>query len=633
MCGIGGIFHGEASGDDLSQILDRLAGAMVHRGPDDSGSVVDGPLAAGLTCRRLSLIGVHDGHQPIDSEDGMLSLVANCEIYNHRQLGRRLEASGHRFKTSTDAEVILHLYEDEGVDGFSALNGMFAMVILDRRHKRLVMARDRSGMKQLYHTSIGRTFLFASEAKALFATGLVDAEPDWDAIDTFLAVGFVPAPRSCFKNIHKLEAGTYLVVDGQRARRGEFWHLRYQPDTPARNDYDYAQTLGELLRAAVASHLDAESPVGVFLSGGWDSSLVASMAAAEVGAGLPTFSIVMPEYPQYDEGGYARTMAAHIRSDHHEVEFRSSDIPALLHEAVWFREEPFTGPAILEFQLAEMASRHVKAVLAGQGSDELFGGYPWLQRDQAWYRGRRFVPSALANGLGDRVTRGRCRLPLRVLGSPDDVAADIEFFRKLNPREKDLVIRPGLRVAHPDIGPYRPHPGTLLTCRDHIQRRMSIDFTRRLTDGILVTNDRMAMAHGLEVRLPFLDGPIIEFASSLPTSLKVRDGQEKYVLSLLTGRLPAEIANRRKFGLQYPLRDLLLGPLRSFVDDALLDDRASEIFNRPALQKLLPRWLSGPTPNLDAPWSLVVLRVWWEQFFGRSLSAGGAQRRDRKALP
>jgi asparagine synthase (glutamine-hydrolysing) len=615
MCGIAGVFDATVSPAETRSAIERMAGALVHRGPDDLGIVIDEDRRAGLACRRLSLVGITNGHQPVSNEDGTVSVVFNGEIYNHRALRRRLSRAGHRFTTDADTEVIVHLYEERGLESFAGLDGMFAIAVLDRRRGRLVLARDGCGMKQLCYARTPGGFVFASEAKALFASEMVRARPDWAALDTYLAVGYVPAPRSCFAGVHKLGAGTYVVVDAGGLQERTFWRLRYAASGQRLSDDEYGRRLEHILRAAVASHTDADTRVGAFLSGGWDSSILAAMAAEVVPGPLATFSVVFPESPGIDESRFSRLMAQHIGSEHREIEFRASDVPRLLPDAVWHREEPFTGPGLPEFQVASLASRHVKAVLSGQGSDELFGGYPWQTDGERWYRLRAVVPPLAARLAAKTPLRTRWRLPLAVLGAPDPAAADAEWMRSLTPAEKNRLFRRGLRQETPDAVPFRCQPETLASCRDPFQRRAALDFTRRLTDGILVTGDRMAMAHSLEVRMPFLDRTVVDYAAALPTDLKVRAGQEKYVLRHLTALLPPEIASRRKFGLQYPLAEYLLGTLQPFVRELLLDSPfAHDCLDRHAIDRMLRRWLTREPPELRAPWSLVVLAAWWNRF-------------------
>jgi asparagine synthase (glutamine-hydrolysing) len=611
VCGIAGIVGFEGDPAELGAILGTMANALAHRGPDGEGVVVDHDQRAGLLCRRLALVGVVDGHQPVSSEDGSVVAVVNGEIYNHVALRRQLEARDHHFDGHSDAEVLVHLYEDRGDTCLDQLDGMFGLALLDRTRRRLLLARDGAGMKSLWYSATERGFVFASEAKALFASGLVSPRPDWDAIDVFLAVGFLPAPRTCFEGVSKLAAGHRLIVDDSGVEEQAFAEFTYASADPIAPG-DAADELEDLLRKAVGTHLAADVPVGAFLSGGWDSSLLSTFAAEAVGGSLPTFSIVLPDHPSVDEGVHSREMAAFLGSDHHEIPFRASDVPRLLPLALWHREEPAPGPALLEYQLAATSSTHVKAVLSGQGSDELFGGYPWYRAGRRWYTLRRLVPRVAARPLASWAAGTRWRDGLRVLAAVDGPAADVEWLRAITIREKRQLGFP----AGPDIAPFVLADAVRASCRDVLQRRMALDLTRRLADGLLTTADRMSMAHGLEVRMPFLDRSVIAFARRLPSTLAVDGENAKAVLAPIARRhLPASIANRQKRGLQYPVNDWLNGQLRSYVREILLDSPTPGVLDRRALEAFLRRWSTLTPPNLRAPWALLVLQVWWNVFF------------------
>jgi asparagine synthase (glutamine-hydrolysing) len=619
MCGIAGVFHSNVGAEELAALLGRMADSMVHRGPDDFGFSTVPHLGAGVACRRLSIVDLATGRQPILNEDGDIAVVLNGEIYNHRDLRVRLEGRGHRFRSAADTEVIVHLYEEEGVDCLGRLNGMFGLAVLDARERRLLLARDPSGMKSLYWTRVSGGLLFASEVKALAASGLVGLEPDWDGLDTLLAIGYAPAPGSCFRNIRKLPAGEYLVAQNGTVTGGTYWRLRFRNAQRPRSDEEHADELESRLRAAVRSHLDADVTVGAFVSGGWDSSLVATFAAEATPRPLKTFSIVFPEDPGLDESRFSRQLAARLGSDHRETEFRAADAPALLAKAVWHLEEPCTAaPVLVNYQLAAIAAREVKAVVSGEGSDELFAGYLWLRSD--WYYPlRRVVPRAVARSLQRLFTDQRLFRVLGILGAEDEVSADLEWFRGFSPARKELLLATDRRASRSDTASARPHADTLATCVNRLQRRLSLDFTRRLANGILLIQDKTSMAHSLELRMPFLDRSVIDFAEGLPSDLKIRNGREKYVLSLLARRrLPPEIAQRRKLGLRYPERILLAPPMRSFARDLLLGSaKPGGLFRKDRLESEFDRIFRPPGEQSRQGWLLLYLQSWWNQFIDR----------------
>jgi asparagine synthase (glutamine-hydrolysing) len=616
MCGISGVFGSRLPPQELPRLLARMSATLVHRGPDDCGQLALPEMGSGLACRRLSLVDLVTGNQPLTNEDGTVAVVMNGEIYNHRQLRAELELRGHAFRSTTDTEVVAHLFEQQGLECLERLNGMFGLAILDVKARRLILARDAAGMKPLYWTETPSGSLFASEVKALFASGLVAAGPDWHTLHAYLAVGFHAPPRSCFRGIEKLPAGGYVVIDGGGVRRGTFWRMRFDTSRPRRSDAEYAEEAEARLRAAVKSHLDADVPVGAFISGGLDSALVTTFAAQASSRPLRTFSLVFPDDPDVDESRYSRTLAASLGTEHEEVEFRAADIPALLPAAIRHLEEPCNpGPVLLEYHLAEAASKSVKAVMSGEGSDELFAGYGWL-RSGYYYSLRRVVPRPIARLAGPLVSQPRLVRAAGILSARTDALADIEWFRAFTAEQKDSLLSPESRISEGDTLSLLPHPDTLASCQDHLQRRLSFDFTRRLGEAILFMSDKMNMAHSLEVRMPFLDRTLIDFALALPSDMKVRNGREKYILSLLGSHIPPAIAQRRKFGLHYPDHCLFSPIGRAYVRELLLDSAKPDgPLVRSQVETFLNRALRGPGEGTRLIWILMLLQAWWNEFF------------------
>ncbi|MCW5982604.1 MAG: asparagine synthase (glutamine-hydrolyzing) [Bryobacteraceae bacterium] len=621
MCGIAGIFSGRLSPDALNRALEAMNAAQRHRGPDQGGTFVCPAQGAGLACRRLSIVDLEHGDQPMPNEDGSIQAVLNGEIYNHAALRHELEGKGHRFRSRCDTEVIVHLYEEEGERLFDRLEGMFALAVLDTRNGTLLLGRDGPGMKPLYWAQTKHGLLFASEAKAMFATGLIAPEPDPAAIDAYLAAGYVPAPLSIFRGTRKLHAGNYLVARAGGVREGVFWRLRYSRDPAPTDDRDYADRLEVRLSAAVRSHLAADVPVGSFLSGGWDSSLVATFAAQQAGNRLKTFSIVFPEYAQADESRFSRLVARELGTDHQEIEYRTQDMPALLPSVARSVEEPCsTSPSGVEYQLASLAARHVKTVLSGDGADELFGGYEWVRLESP-YLIRKVTPRwpfRRAAVLGFPV---KLRRALRLLAAADGRLADAEWRRPCAPEEKRHLLKPEYCAGGPDVAPVLIPEETLRSCSDSLQRRLAIDFTARQAEGTLLVTDKVSMAHSLEVRMPFLDRGVVDFAMRLPSRLKVHRGREKRVLAILAQRhLPREIAVRRKRGLGYPNRSWSREPLASFVRQLLLDSNGP--LNRRYVERNLPAWtgMRGDRRKLLAS---MFLQLWWNEFIANRPPVSG----------
>jgi asparagine synthase (glutamine-hydrolysing) len=616
MCGIAGIANSRLPSEDLAAALHRMRESLLHRGPDQGGSVLSPESGAGLASRRLSIVDLSTGMQPIANEDGTVHVAFNGEIYNHASLREDLEKKGHVFRSRCDTEVIVHLYEELGVECLPKLHGMFALAVLDSRSRRLLLARDGPGMKPLYYTRTPDGFLFASEVKALFASGLVEPEVDLEAIHTYLTVGFLPAPYCGFRGIRKLAAGEVLLLERGVLRSSSFWRFGYDTSAPVRTEREYADELESLLRDAVGTHLAADVPVGALLSGGWDSSLVASMAAEHAGSRLKTFSIVFPEDPDTDESRHSRLMSERLGSDHHEIEFRSSEIPELLPRVVRHLEEPCSAaPAVLGHQIFSLAAGHVKAVLSGEGADELFGGYRWIRS-----KNRRPLLALAARPLAAPLSRWidhpRRRRDLLLLASRSAGEADAEWLRGFTRVEKRRLLNPHHGLVDPDLGPVLLDPAILSSCRDTLERRLAFDFTGRLPGAILFQGDKMSMAHSLEVRMPFLDRKVVEFALRLPSDMKVRNRQQKYILSLLSRRLPSDIRRRRKQGLAYPRWRFASQPLAGFARELLLDGASADgLLNRRYLESRLEAWLNPRYGEYRRVVMLLFLQSWWNEFF------------------
>ena len=618
MCGVAGIFDAKLPREDYPALLERMASAVRHRGPDHQGILALPEIRAGLASRRLSIIDLTGGDQPIANEDGSVHVVFNGEIYNHRELRAELERCGHTFRTKCDTEVIVHLYEEAGIDCLDRLRGMFALAVVDTRGPRLLLARDGSGMKPLYWTVTPSGLLFGSEIRALLASGLVQTAPDRLGIQCYRMASYVPAPRTGFAGIEKLPAGGWLVVEPHGIRRGRFWQLRFDTNGSHHSEREQVEELDTVLRKSVASHLAADVPVGAFVSGGWDSSIVADLAAQYAPNGLSTFSIVFPEDPVLNEAAYASRMATHLSSIHHEIEFRAAEIPELLPEVIRYLEEPNTRPpAVVMYQLFRLAAQEVKAVLSGEGADEVFAGYPWFQ-SRGFALGevlRPFVPRPLARVLQASFGHQRLRWMCQVIAEPDARALDLEWRRQRSQHIDDEFLVPEFRLQSvEELFELLPTEETTASCRDLLQRLLALEFTGPLADGILHASDKLSMAHSLEVRMPFLDRSVIEFGQSLPSRLKVRGGQEKYVLKPMAERLPKEIAQRRKLGLGMPAG---AGEhIAQFARDVLLDTTSPAPFlDRRRIESSLNT--SDPRSMLPVPqaWGLVNVQLWWNEFF------------------
>jgi asparagine synthase (glutamine-hydrolysing) len=602
MCGIAGTTEGRA--DDMLR-------ALVHRGPDSGGSYNDGPVSIGA--RRLSIIDLAGGDQPIENEDGTLVVVQNGEIYNYPELRRELEREGHRFKTNCDTEVHLHLYEEHGPDYARLLRGMFAVALWDARRRRLVLARDRYGIKPLYYRRVGGRLDFASELRAL-----PRGEIDLDALEAFLAFNSIPAPYSIFRDIRKLPAGHVLVWQEQDGSVELTRYARPGP-LPVRHD-DEAELVEELrarLRDSVKAHLLADVPVGVLLSGGVDSAVLAALAAQETSEAVHTFTIGFEER-SFDERDDARRVAARYATNHHELLVRP-DPQQLFETLADVFDEPFADSSALPtYLVSQLAADHVKVALSGEGGDELFGGYYTYAADLL---AERFGGLAgLARPLVER-------LPTSTAKASFDYKAK-RFVRAahLPPLErhhgwKEIFspeLRAELRGSRSDFDPvdvYRERYAETAGAPE-LARLQDVDFGIYLVDDLLVKTDRASMANSLEARVPFLDSAITNFAFSLPTKHKVRGLSKKVLLrKAAEPLLPREVVHGRKRGFSIPAAAWLRGELEPFARATLSPEtlRRQGFFEPAVVSRLIDDHVNGVEDRSRQLWGLLAFTLWHER--------------------
>jgi asparagine synthase (glutamine-hydrolysing) len=615
MCGICGVVS--ASGSVDPERLARMSATLVHRGPDSAGEFVEGPV--GLAARRLSIIDLETGDQPIANEDGTLHVVQNGELYNYRELRRELERAGHRFRTHGDTEVLLHLYEEHGEGFAERLRGMFAVAIWDAPRRRLVLARDRFGIKPLYYRAVGRELAFASELRAL-----PRGEIDMDALEAFLAFNAIPAPLSIFRETRKLPAGHLLVWEDGVVRVERF--ARPHP-LEERND-DQAELVEELrsrLRDSVRAHLVSDVPVGVLLSGGVDSALLAALAAGESAEPLRTFSIGFEER-SFDELADARLVAERYGTQHRELVLRP-DAALLLPALAEAFDEPFADSSALPtYLVSELAASDVKVALSGEGGDELFGGYYTYAADLLAER---------AGGLA-RLARPLVeRLPTSTARASFDYRAK-RFVRAahLPPLERHHgwkeIFSPALR-AELTGRPSRFDPVDLLRSRyeetrgaAELARLQDVDLGVYLVDDLLVKTDRASMAHSLEARVPYLDTVVTNLALALPTRHKVHGLSKKVLLRKAAEPLvPREIVHGKKRGFSIPAAAWLRGRLEPFARDTLSADtlRRQGFFEPRIVQRLLDDHVAGREDLSRQLWGLLAFTLWHERHVERDPGA------------
>lgn len=593
-----------------------MSAALVHRGPDGAGLTVNGRV--GLAARRLAIIDVAGGDQPITNEDGLVQVVHNGEIYNHRQLREQLLRRGHTFTTQSDTEVLVHLYEEVGSDVVHELRGMFAFALWDGAAERLLLARDRFGIKPLYYHERDGRMSFASELKALLRDPGVSAELDLRALDSFLAFNSIPAPLSIYRSVRKLPAGHTLIWQAGAVHVEEYARPRPARAAALRRDPP-KQLAGELLgrlRDSVRAHLVSDVPVGVLLSGGIDSSAITALAAEESGAGLKTFSVGFEER-SFNELKRARLVARRFRTDHHELVVRP-DAAALLPALVETFDEPFgDSSALPTYLIAQLASRHLKVALSGEGGDEMFGGYYTYVADLLAPRLR--LAATLARPLVELLPSSSRRVSfdykakrfVRGVGRPplERHHAWKEIFSP-TAREELLLERPG--GGFDPLAPYRQCWAETADA-ELLTRLQYLDMRVYLADDLLVKVDRASMAHSLETRVPLLDQTVEDFARTLPTPLKVRGLAKKRLLrDSVRGLLPRSIVDGRKRGFSIPASAWLRGELEPFAREVLSPDQVRRRgYLRPeAVTRVLDRHVEGREDASRQVWGLLMLSLW-----------------------
>jgi asparagine synthase (glutamine-hydrolysing) len=622
MCGITGVFHYRDRRPADAALLERQTLAIRHRGPDDADVWSSGPVALGH--RRLSIVDLSPaGHQPMPNEDGTLHVTYNGEIYNWPELQPRLAARGHRFRGHSDTEALLHLYEDHGDALLDHLVGMFAFALWDERRQRLLIARDRLGIKPLYWHDDGRRIVFASELKALLLDPSVPRDVDPVALGEYLVHQYVPSPRTILAGVRKLPPGHSLVVDAHGIQERRWWWLPVTPQ-PVHDPAQCARELHERLTEAVRIRLLADVPLGAFLSGGIDSSAVVALMSQVTGEPVKTFSIGFEEQ-DFSELEHARRVARHLGTDHHEFVVRP-DALGVLPRLVWQADEPFADASIIPtHHVCEMARRHVTVALSGDGGDEAYGGYVTYPFARDYARVDR-VPHALrrlaatpARLLHPDHPLGRKlrRLPLGVL---DRHLEAMSFFV---PSELGRLATPGLSAALRGHDPYRnqrEHFARAAHGGDEIAALLHVDAMTYMADDVLMKVDKASMLHSLEVRVPLLDHRVLEYVAGIPFEYKLRGAVGKWILrESVRDLLPPDILARGKQGFAMPIDRWLGGAFGALARDVLSDARARGRgwFDAAAVTRVLDDPAQRPERRARQTWALVCLELWARTYLDR----------------
>jgi asparagine synthase (glutamine-hydrolysing) len=626
VCGIYGVLDldGRPASPDL---VSRMARLTVHRGPDDEGMHLDGPCAIGM--RRLSIIDVAGGHQPLSNADETLWLVCNGEIYNFRELRRELEAKGHRFRTRSDSETLIHLYAEHGDAFVGRLNGMFAFALWDARRRRLLVGRDRLGIKPVYLYQDGARFVFASEAKAILALSGFTPEIDSAALQSYLQLGYVPAPQSMFRGIEKLPPASLVVIEDGRRRCARYWSMPAAVDRTL-TEREWVERVRARLEESVRMQMVSDVPIGAFLSGGIDSSCVVAFMSRHSDRPVRTYAIGFEGGPAetfYNELPFARRIAERFGTDHHEIVVRP-DVVGLLPQLLWHLDEPLADSAFLTtYLVSEFAHREVTVILSGVGGDELFGGYRRYLGDHylryfgqlpAWLR--RAAASVGGKLPADRHSRtlNALRLARSFLAS-----ADLSFEDRYRSYVEVFPAAAAAQVARANGTERADRLAAALPAAasdDPLQRMLIVDAETQLPDDLLMLTDKMSMAVSLECRVPLLDHELVELAAAMPQEIKIRGGRLKHAMkAALEGLLPADILERGKRGFGTPFGAWLKGDLAPVLRELLsrrsIDARG--LLQHDAVARLVADHEANRLDGTDRLLALVNLEVWARIFLDR----------------
>jgi asparagine synthase (glutamine-hydrolysing) len=613
-------FRSGAPADQLA--VERMTRLLAHRGPDAEGFHYDREL--GLGHRRLSILDLSErGRQPMVGQDGRFVIAYNGEVYNYLELRTVLEAKGHVFRTDTDTEVVLALYAQDGVKCVDRFNGMFALAIWDSLTRTLFLARDRAGIKPLYYAETPNGLMFASEAKALFASQQVSPQVAGPLIDTFLTYGYIPGEDTLFQGIRKLLPGYWLLVSPEGIKSAAYWDLSYAPNA-RRTPEDTAAELRALLLDAMRIHLRSDVPVGVFLSGGLDSSTTVALLHEAGFQNLKTFSVAYREGRAYDETRYARLIADRFQTDHHVLYLEPNRFLECIPHYVWHMDEPVTEAAAISlYCIAKLLRQHVTVALSGEGADELFAGYD-IYRYMQWIEKYRKLPEKIRlrllepvlGNLGGSIMRKYLRLARQPLA---------QRYRGVSLPEiwyKDSLYTNEFRDtldSLPTIDPLARYYATT-QAHDALTQMLYSDFKTWLVDDLLIKADKMTMANSVELRVPFLDYRVVEYAATIPSSMKLRRTSVKWVLKrAMQDRLPSETLTRKKAGFPTPLAHMFQADLSPYLCDLLLSDtcRTRSYFKPQVVENLIQEHVKKRWDHHKILWQLVVLEEWHRQFIDR----------------
>ena len=597
MCGIAGIY-----GASDKTLVKRMCDKIIYRGPDEDGYYIDDKVSLGM--RRLSIIDLSTGSQPIFNEDESIVVVFNGEIYNFKELREDLERKGHYFSTNSDTEVIVHAYEEYGYECLGRFNGMFAIALWDTNRKELFLARDRIGIKPLYYTMIDESVVFASEIKSILEYDEIKREVDEEALAEYFILRYVPAPLTMFKGIRKLEPGSYMVVNENGVKRKKYWNLEYKPIQ--KNEAYFKENILKTLKDSVKRRLIADVPLGVFLSGGVDSSTITAIASDLSSEPVKTFSVGFYG-SEYDETPYARNVAEYFGTDHAEewVDIENVD---LLPKLIYHTDEPLADPAILPtYLISEVARKEVKVILSGEGGDEAFAGYDRYSSELKAYNALKYFPNPLKKlvfKLGERFKEGALKKYLLYLGSR--TTQENSYFYRLKLRDNSHLNPEILRTENDGNNTL----SLFQSDGDYLNSMLKFDINYWLPDDLLMKVDKMTMANSLEARVPFLDHNLLQLAYGAPSNMKLK----KHLLKISAkGILPKDIMQRKKHGFDVPIKEWFKSDT---LDEYLSEERIKDTpyLDLDKIQEVWRRHRKGSGDYSVLLWKCLCYVMWYDSY-------------------
>lgn len=624
MCGIAGKVWFDPSRPIDRAVLERMTTQISHRGPDSAGFYVEAGI--GLGHRRLSIIDLTTGDQPIGNEDGSVQVIFNGEIYNFAEVRHQLEARGHRFRTRSDTEVIAHGFEEWGDDCVSRFRGMFGFAAWDQRRRVLLLGRDRLGVKPLYYAELPGGLVFASEVKALLEDPDVSRAWEAEALDAYLTLGYIPAPATIYSGIRKLDAGHILTVESGRVSVRQYWDLHFTGDGDPAREREYLERVDELLHESVRLRLISDVPLGAFLSGGIDSSAVVSTMVRTSNAPVLTMSVGF-DAKEYDELDHALAVAKHLGCEAH-TRVVTPHVEELLPTLAWHCDEPFADSSIVPtYYVSKAAREQVTVALSGDGGDESWAGYARYHVESVEARLRKTLgPLAPAAGLmGSLLPAGlKGARALSHLRHPAAQAYAVKHaYDYFDDRERHALYHQDFAARVRGADPYQKHRRLYEACEspDPIDKALYVDAKTYMVDDVLTKVDKMSMAVSLETREPLLDHKLLEYVATIPSSLKLRGGTTKYLLKqLLKNRVPDSILQRGKQGFSAPVDQWLAGPLTTMGEQLLFDGRLTQrgLLREQSLRQLWTAHRAGRANHQHRLWAVMMLELWFRQFIDHS---------------